>query len=503
MLNLVYITDLLTIMSEAELSDGVAPRSSGGKNKSSKMSSSCSSGNADLMNRILDKLDNVTTELASMKRTAAATNASIAATNASVAEVKDEMSNVKVSIKESVENALTDADFANRLNTVEGRLSDDSINDGKGKEAFSVAQILEALKDKAGFEFIKIPESSSEDGKSPQAYIEVDLKVADTWLEHPAAEKDSGDSIGIYGPHQRWPASDRFFTPKGGRNEPEKSITSPLPYKICDSEYDDFLSSHSLCVNNKVSLAPYVFKDKDISVDKSSDSHVVDSLSRQAAGIVAASKQMIIGSRSRLDKIIEHWDRFLDLDDVEIDEKFGDTFSKEKMFAEVSLMRDSLKVALKGMARNYELCLAIFASNKRTWRKSVLNRCAGSEVSKEKMERSRLATPSLFGPAPESFKNQVITATSAGNHSSFVLKVRPGRYGYNYGSTVHASTRGRGGKRNAPPYANQAKRLKSYSDQHQSFQSYPSPQQARFHNRGGRRGNHRGSNRRGKGRRNY
>ena len=124
MLNLVYITDLLTIMSEAELSDGVAPRSSGGKKKSSKTSSS-SSGNADLMNRILDKLDNVTTELASMKRTAAATNASIAATNASVAEVKDEMSNVKVSIKESVENALTDADFANRLNTVEGRLSDD------------------------------------------------------------------------------------------------------------------------------------------------------------------------------------------------------------------------------------------------------------------------------------------------------------------------------------------------------------------------------------------
>ena len=497
--NIFVVTDLLTIMSDEEFCDDATPGSTGGKKKTE---SSSSSEQLNLMNVLLAKMDHVSTELASMRRTAATTNASIAATNASVADANYELANVQQSIKQSVESALNNADFASRLHAVEGRLTDDSTNDGKGKEAFSVAQILEALKDKTGFDFIKMPESSSpeEGGRDPQAYIEVDLKVADTWLEHPAAEKDSGDSIGIFGPHQKWPAVDRFFTPKGGKNEPDKSITSPIPFKINDSDYDDFLTSHSLSVNNKVSLAPYIFQDKDISIEKSSDCHVVDALSRQAAGIVAASKQMITGSRGRLDKIIGNWDKFLDLDDMEIDEKFGDTFSKEKMFAEVSLMRDSLRVAVKGLNRNYELCLAIFASNKRTWRKSVLNRCYGSEVSKEKMERSRLATPSLFGPAPESFKKQVITATSAGNHSSFVLKVKSGHHNNPSGSTPNTSNRGRGRKRAAPPYANQDKRLKPYTDKPQPFQS---PQQTHFQNKTGRGGNQRGGfPRRGKWRRN-
>ena len=232
--------------------------------------------------------------------------------------------------------------------------------------------------------------------------VKLDIKLLGTWLAHPAPKVRS-DLVGV------WPESTLFPTCDKNYSAPGKAASTmppKVPYELINDDIGKFLEGKFLLNNGKVRLNSQAFEPREVSVDKSSNFYVVDSLSMKCLIENTIVDQFIETIISHLDTLFTEWD----------------SYNVNDLKGQFMMLYNALKVAWAANGRGKQLLIALFTSNKIAFRKHVLGLCGGSNQSKETLTSTTLASPSLFGDIPESFACKL--DANSHTYNSYVLHPR-------------------------------------------------------------------------------
>ena len=259
-------------------------------------------------------------------------------------------------------------------------------------------------------EFIKLRDANKSRGRpsrSATPIVTLDVDNSGSWLCDPTPQT-KGDTVGVWPVSTNFPIPNKNFVPIVPSLNIDMSHELPnnIPMEFVDGDIERFLNGGNLTTNSKIRLNPQVFEPCDFTVDKKTNFNLLDSLSRKCISENAIVDQFIGSTRDRIHCILENWEAQTDRDAIR---------------EEFMILFESLDIAYATNLRCKQFIISFFTSNKLSFRKYVLDRCVGNDLTKETMKGTGLATPSLFGNIPESFAKR-LDASSASNAQNYMLK---------------------------------------------------------------------------------
>ena len=235
--------------------------------------------------------------------------------------------------------------------------------------------------------------------------------IKGTWLDTPKPVFKS-DEIGSWPKDTKFPTADKSLLP----NNNILKIPSPIPVLIHDEILRDFLEGKSLLDGDKVQLPSFAFEPSSLNVDRSSNFALFDSLSRKGLLENFITDQLIDKQLKFVRDILSNWD-----------ELTNHTFLKRM----IATLENLTMLSFQSSLRAQQYMIALFVTNKKAFRKYILDQCNGSEDTKDILKGTCFATPTLFGDIPESFLKKF--DNSAFQFNRYVLrpsKNLPGGSGY-------------------------------------------------------------------------
>ena len=290
--------------------------------------------------------------------------------------------------------------------------------EGGVKEKDGIAPTLLAMKDFFPA-LIGTPDVVDDySSKSVMPFIKIEMDMEKSFLMKPVPDANTKDTVGTWPADQKWPTSDKYFSPTAGDSDVNNILDHKIPCKIMDDDIRKFLNAKTLVQNNKIVLPTYIFDPPSINIDSKSKFNVLDSIARKIIVENALGSQVINSAKDKIFDMLSHWD---DIDENGI--KMSDNLTPEDMFNDYSANYEALKIVSKTQNRLKHLIVSLLTTNKLSARQAVLDLCGGSKTTKDLMKHTNLDSPNLFGTPPESLSEKMNNSMTD-KPSPFVL--RPG-----------------------------------------------------------------------------
>ena len=253
------------------------------------------------------------------------------------------------------------------------------------------------------------------------------LDRSGTWLQDP--EVTVGRDPNAWPKNTKFPAVDKNLGPTGT----SALMPEALPHKAKDTETEDFLAAPPLIQQGKVQLNR-AFSAQSINVPANCQHHVLDTQLRSILSDNAVVRTLAFLGEECASNILED----ISNESLALPQALKDL---------VTTLRECFIFCGSSSWRVKFFASAALAANRLSLRKIVLDKCNGSDDSKDLMLNSKFFSPFLFGPVSEALdklvqptcvnykENLILVPAQASQKSEVSSKPGTSKSGFNFGAS--------------------------------------------------------------------
>ena len=243
--------------------------------------------------------------------------------------------------------------------------------------------------------------------------LKINPDFADSWFDTPKSEY-AADTSGYWPPDTNFPRVGSYLVPEAYK----KKIPLPIANKCESKHLEDFLQAGKMDTNNNIKLNTLIFDKAQYKLPKYHLGPVLDAFIREELHDNLITDEILGLNDSLLDATLD--EIRLNPSGLSADELL------EIMYENIKTIRSVNTLGSQCNLRGRHSILASYTKNKMAMREEVIQDHSGSEHAKNILKGTSLFHKDLFGPLPESFRDNVLLSKGGQSHSlKFIGKKAP------------------------------------------------------------------------------